>query len=269
MVTDLATTRPAGLRRRWRRVVILFGAAALVSGGVAAWAAIPSSPAGVFTACVSTAAATKGALRVIDAQAGETCKTTEKTVTWNQRGINWRGAWSNTTAYTAHDAVAYQGSSYIATKSNTGVVPTTIANWAVLARAGAPAVPHVSFGQTSSATSLPEYGGMVGQRTPTGFDVPAGRYLIEWHATIVDFGPSGTSDVFRCAVESDDGSKVGGAATQLNSSPGQSVQTIGNQSVVTYASSNFVTLECWHDQNLPPGNYYLDPGVTLSATLIA
>jgi hypothetical protein len=218
---------------------------------------------------VSTAAATKGALRVIDAQAGETCKTTEKTVTWNQRGISWRGAWSKTNAYTANDAVAYQGSSYIATKASTGVVPTTIANWAVLARAGAPAVPHVSFNQASSATPLPEVGGSVGQRTPAGFNVPVGRYLIEWHATIVDFGPSGANDFFRCAVESDDGSKIGGAATQLNSSPGPSVQTIGNQSVVTYTSSNFVTLECWHDHNLPAGNYYVDPGATLSATLIA
>jgi hypothetical protein len=31
---------------------------------------------------------------------------TEQTITWNQRGINWRGTWASGTAYAVNDAVA-------------------------------------------------------------------------------------------------------------------------------------------------------------------
>ncbi len=223
----------------------------------------------IFTGCVSTAAATKGSLRVIDPQASETCKATEKQVTWNQRGANWRGAWTASATYAINDAVAFQGSSYIATASNTATVPTTTTKWAVLAHAGSPTKPNVHFAQSSGTSTMSASGGVNWQTTPAAFQLPAGKYLLERHATVVDFGPSGIDDVFRCAVESDDMSRIGPAATQLQGSSGQSVQTIGNQSVVSYTSTNLVTLECWHDKNLPAGSYYIDPGATLSATAIA
>jgi hypothetical protein len=45
-------------------------------------AAIPNSTTKVFTACRNSL----GTIRVIDFQAGQRCKSTEKTITWNQRG---------------------------------------------------------------------------------------------------------------------------------------------------------------------------------------
>ena len=51
----------------------------------AAIASIPSTPDGVITGCYSEA---NGALRVIDKQAGASCKKNEIQVSWNQRGAN-------------------------------------------------------------------------------------------------------------------------------------------------------------------------------------
>ena len=51
------------------------------AGGVAV-AAIPHSVTGLITGCYGPASA----LRPIDAQAGQTCKNGEKTLTWNQQG---------------------------------------------------------------------------------------------------------------------------------------------------------------------------------------
>src|SRR3954471_14873110 len=122
--------------RTLRNISLVVAVAAIVPGTLAARAAIPSSPGGVFTGCVSTATANKGALRVIDAQAGGACKSAEKKIAWNQRGINWRGNWANTTSYASGDAVAYQGSSYIATAGSTNFTPTDTTKWAVLAQSG-------------------------------------------------------------------------------------------------------------------------------------
>ena len=63
-------------RTRW---AILGAALAVLVGGMA-YAAIPHSGTKVITACY---AKTDGALRVIDAQAGKTCKDTEKKLTWS------------------------------------------------------------------------------------------------------------------------------------------------------------------------------------------
>jgi type VI secretion system secreted protein Hcp len=57
-------------------------AAALGAGTAVAIAAIPSSSDGVIHACYSTT----GSLRVIDADANQTCSTGETTLTWNQTG---------------------------------------------------------------------------------------------------------------------------------------------------------------------------------------
>jgi hypothetical protein len=246
-------------------VVVLIVAAA-VAGVAGAWAAIPSSPGGVFTGCVSTAAATKGALRVIDAQAGVKCKATEQTITWNQRGINWRGTWASGTAYALNDAVAYQGSSYIATAASTAVAPTNTAKWAVLAqKSAASAAPHLLFYNTSTQVQL---GTSAGNHEIIETPIPTGTVLISWHATVVDFGPANTSDFFRCSVFATDNASysntVAGAATSLNAEPGQDVQTIGTQAEITVPAATTVTLQCSHDHSLPSGNYYLDPGAYIS-----
>ncbi|MBX9937662.1 MAG: hypothetical protein K2Y32_00330 [Candidatus Obscuribacterales bacterium] len=50
-------------------------------------------------------------------------------------GVVWKGAWSNATAYVVNDAVAYNGTSYIAVVNNTNSAPPS-ANWNVLASKG-------------------------------------------------------------------------------------------------------------------------------------
>jgi hypothetical protein len=50
-------------------------------------------------------------------------------------GVNWRGEYNALATYLPTDAVAYNGSSYICKVGCTGVVPTTIANWSIMAAA--------------------------------------------------------------------------------------------------------------------------------------
>ena len=65
------------------RVLAVIGAAlVLMIGGAVAYAQIPSTD-GTVTACMVK---TSGTIRLIDAEAGATCRSTEKQVTWNQAG---------------------------------------------------------------------------------------------------------------------------------------------------------------------------------------
>jgi hypothetical protein len=59
---------------------ILAGAVLAIAAGVS-YAAIPSST-GTISACKDT----KGALKVIDAEAGQTCGANQQLLTWNQQG---------------------------------------------------------------------------------------------------------------------------------------------------------------------------------------
>ena len=58
----------------------LLGAAATLAIGSVAWATIPDA-SGVIHACVKN-----GAPRIIDTEAGESCKATEQALEWNQAG---------------------------------------------------------------------------------------------------------------------------------------------------------------------------------------
>lgn len=51
------------------------------------------------------------------------------------KGLNWRGNWSNSTPYAQDDAVFYNGSSYVCLTGNTGSQPPS-ANWDLLAQKG-------------------------------------------------------------------------------------------------------------------------------------
>jgi hypothetical protein len=143
--------------------------AVVVVGGVS-YAAIPDSTSGVFTGCYITTGATQGQLRVIDAQAGKTCLATETQITWNQRGVNWKGSWNSATQYRRNDAVTKAGSSYIAVLDNINVAPPNAADWGILAAKGA-------TGTTGPAGPT----GPTGATGPTGGDGPQ--------------GPAGTSGV--------------------------------------------------------------------------
>jgi type VI secretion system secreted protein Hcp len=70
---------------RWLKVA-LPTAVLLGAGTAVALAAIPSSSDQVIHACYSTTGTLPGQLRVVDADANQTCTTGEATLTWNQAG---------------------------------------------------------------------------------------------------------------------------------------------------------------------------------------
>jgi hypothetical protein len=148
--------------RRLRTPTAAFVVGAVAAGGLGgiAYAAIPHSVSGVISACRATTGTPLGRLRVIDAEAGQTCAAGETALSWNAKGITWRGAWSTTLAYRVNDAVSFQGTSYIARLANTGVTPTNTTNWAVLAAKGA-----------AGATGPAGPAGLAGPAGPAG---PAG-----------------------------------------------------------------------------------------------
>ena len=105
-----------------------------IAGGGVALASIPSSSTAKFTGCVAKQG---GALRVIDAQAGKKCKSSEKKITWS-KGWTHRGGWASGTTYKPGDVVTQSGSSYVAKSKSTGVSPSADASeWGLLAAAGA------------------------------------------------------------------------------------------------------------------------------------
>jgi Pentapeptide repeats (8 copies) len=124
------------LKSRPAIAVVAFVVGATVAAGIA-WAAVPSSTTGMITACYPTAGADKGALRVIDYQAGERCRSGEAQVRWQAGGVRWRGHWESTKTYYVGDVVVVAGSSYIATDTSSDVVPPNTTYWAVMAAAGA------------------------------------------------------------------------------------------------------------------------------------
>lgn len=152
-------------RRLFRRGPITVGTVVLAvaaASGVA-YAAIPNSTSGVITAC---AVKQGGALRAIDAQAGDTCKRTESTVRWNTTTLTPRGVWASGVTYNPRDSVSYQGSSYVALRTSTNAPPTVKFAWQLLAARGA-AGPAGATGATGN-------GGPAGAAGPTGPTGPAG-----------------------------------------------------------------------------------------------
>ena len=109
-------------------IIVVAGASAAI-----AVAAIPDSGTGLIHGCYSK---TTGALRVINTAKGQHCHSGEAALNWNQRGINWRGAWRSSASYARNDAVSRSGSSYIAIRANHGVAPPSSTYWAILAMAG-------------------------------------------------------------------------------------------------------------------------------------
>jgi len=138
--------------RRGLLLSLLVVAPVLVVGGIAL-ANIPDKGTGVFHGCYSTST---GALRVIDPSAKQACKTGEKEITWDQAGISWRGTWSSTTSYAVNDAVAYNGSSYIATTAGKGAVPpSSSSSWDTLASEGSTGLPGPDGTTILSGSSPP------------------------------------------------------------------------------------------------------------------
>lgn len=75
---------PGGQVINYRSKLVILGlsAAIVLATGTAALASIPG-PGGVISGCRQT---TSGRLRVIDSQAGQTCRSSEEALNWNQSG---------------------------------------------------------------------------------------------------------------------------------------------------------------------------------------
>lgn len=115
-----------------RALALMLGAGLLATAAGVVVAAIPDSK-GVIHACYTK---NGGALRVSDTGG---CKSTEVAIDWNNvgpAGLTWRGEWASGSLYQVGDAVAYQGSSYIAIFANQGSTPPS-SNWMLLAGKGA------------------------------------------------------------------------------------------------------------------------------------
>jgi Carbohydrate-binding module family 5/12 len=127
----------------------------------------------VIHACYSTTSNPVGRLRVIDADAGQTCQAGETPLNWNQTAFNFQGAWSSTTAYAVGDVVTRNGASYFALVANTNVNPVgNPATWAVLAAKGATGAQGAQGPAGPQGPIGPQ--GLTGAQGPTGPQGPAG-----------------------------------------------------------------------------------------------
>jgi hypothetical protein len=147
-----------------------------MTGGVVAIIAL--GIAGIANAVVPDADGTlhlcagdRGALRVRDPESEARCAEGETELTIN-RGLRWRGDWSDTDTYEPGDAVQFEGSSYVALLTNNAVTPQQDSKeWGLLAAQGAqgpqgprgaqgvqgpqgPAGPKGATGETSTLNPL-------------------------------------------------------------------------------------------------------------------
>jgi YVTN family beta-propeller protein len=120
-----------------------------VAGGVG-WAAIPNSASKQITACYPSSGTNRGVLSVVDAQAGGTCPAGDATISWQQNGLRWAGAWSPTTAYYANDLVSYGVTRqvFVALTPSTGQRPASAGlYWRVLG--GGKGMTPTQFGENA------------------------------------------------------------------------------------------------------------------------
>lgn len=183
--------------RRPMLVVAAMAAMIAVAAGISL-AAIPDA-GGVFTGCYSKTSRPVGSLRVIDPAAGQACRAGEVRITWNQRGINWKGTWSSARAYHRGDAVVRSGMSYIAIAANTNHVPPNPRYWNVLAQKGSPGTtgpPGIAYfakqevtgplPQTLTFTAVPA-GTAVVRVEGTAYASAAGRYWVTVNMSDISF----------------------------------------------------------------------------------
>lgn len=150
--------------RSFACLVVLTGLI-LTPGGSAAHAASPPVPdvAGVFHACVGPKAGPGSGgtafypLSLFDPTTVKPgvapCGTGRFVATWNQRGINWKGAWLSSASYTKNDAVGYNGASWIALAPGANRPPSAASTfWALLAQKGEKGAPGGNNDATTTTT---------------------------------------------------------------------------------------------------------------------
>jgi hypothetical protein len=90
-----------------------------------------------------------------DAAAASADSAAESALEAQVNEINWRNNWSSGATYDAHDAVAYAGSSFISTTTNTNKQPdTNPGDWDLLAQKGAAGAPGSGTGDMLGANNL-------------------------------------------------------------------------------------------------------------------
>jgi hypothetical protein len=229
--------------RRWARRGLIAGMIVLltVGGAGVAWTLIPDRGTGVIHGCY---ASSNGALRVIDPSKGQSCSAGEAPLDWNQRGINWRGNWKATKAYAVNDAVALDGSSYIATVANTGSRPPS-ADWSVLAGKASTYANAFSESNESNPSEFPVL--VSSNLTVVGSTgaLPAGNYTVS--AQVAVFMDNGAQDVICYLVDSSGNFANGYAETSGPPDPSSTgvVQTIGlTDSFASERNHGRILLKC-------------------------
>ena len=146
------------------------GESASSAGDAAAHAAAAASSAIAAANSAATVAGDAAAAQAsADAAAVSADSAAESALEAQVNEINWRGNWSASATYDAHDAVAYAGSSYISKNTNINMQPDTHpANWDVLAQKGAAGAPGSGTGDMLRANNLSDVVSTTAARTNLG-----------------------------------------------------------------------------------------------------
>jgi len=171
-------------------------------------------------------------------------------------GLVFLGAWSDTTAYVIGDVVSYNGSSYVASATNTDVNPSNNSDWGVLASAGAA-------------------GSLVYYQSPTGFSLTTGSNLVMVDAVAAAAGVYyasatvqllGAESPYQCSLWSNTGAvpSLGGSAKRMDEAVVgvSSIQTanpmIELQGGADLASSGWIMLACFQGGTAIEGEATID-----------
>ena len=241
------TFRLAGRMSAWgcpvkkslKLVAIAAGASLAVAGALTtAIAAIPDSNSGVITGCYANS---NGALRIIDAQSGASCLSSEHRITWPSKGIRNRGAWNSSTIYYVDDLVTYNGQTYLAKLQNRAVTPTNTTNWTLIAaRAQGP-----TLQADDEAGQAPEEDFHV---IILSFALPAGSWLLHGDTT-AENESSTYPKLATCSLDTTDGTLF--LSRSINVEPQFLSQLSLIQAVTLPAAANVRMICYW--QAMPPG----------------
>src|SRR5205823_5035756 len=84
-------------------------------------------------------------------------------------GLNWKGNWSSSTAFSVNDAVFSSGSTYVALQANTNVQPPASGTWSLVSQKG-----DIGLTGPQGATGAAGAQGPAGATGAIGAQGPAG-----------------------------------------------------------------------------------------------
>jgi hypothetical protein len=140
-------------------------------------------------------------------------------------GLIWQGVWSSSTSYAVHDAVAYNGSSYISIQAGSNHDPETSSTfWTLLAQVGSSGSPGLSGSHRRHkdpavpAGTAGAAGPQGATRRPIGATGPAG---LNWQGT----WDTATAYEVNDAVAYNGSSYISHSGGNQSSSPIRAVRT--------------------------------------------